>query len=152
MRRSQSSLRPYISTTVPELSDTGTTTQPLKCSWPRGPEDPEAVQAAPQLGALLALLGGQAVGQGAVGVAEAEHLDRLGVVDSPGTEVSQRLGGAEEGGVVVLDHLGQGLGVAGVVPDRGSQAAHRASGAGARPGRAAGRLCRPAAARRRGGS
>ena len=73
-----------------------------------GAEHPEALQASPQLGAFLALPGGQAVGQGAVSVAEAENFDGLRVVDAPGTQVGQGLGGAEEGGVVVLDDLGQG--------------------------------------------
>jgi hypothetical protein len=87
------------------------------------PEHPEALQPAPGIGAGLGLAVGQAVTEGAVSVAETEDVDGLGVVNAPRAEITERIRGTEQGRVVVLDDLGESLGVAGVALDRGRQAA-----------------------------
>ena len=82
------------------------------------PQYPEALQPAPGFGAVLLLAVGQAVGQGAVGMAELENVDRSGVVNAAGPQVTEGCRRTEQGRVVVVDDLGERLGVAGVGGER----------------------------------
>lgn len=55
----------------------------------RRAQHPQRLQPAPQLGALLAVLAGQAVTEGTVRDAQAEPFQRLGVSDAPALQIPQ---------------------------------------------------------------
>ena len=71
----------------------------------RCPKDANALQAPPHLGPRLSALVGQAKPQRAVRIAEAEVLDRSGVIEFFCGQVAKRLGGLLQGRVVVGDDL-----------------------------------------------
>ena len=81
--------------------------------------DAEGDEATPECRPGLGLAIGEAQPEGPVGVAEAEVLDGLGVVDLAALQIGEGLGGLGQGGAVVGDHLGEGLGVVDVEGDRG---------------------------------
>jgi hypothetical protein len=89
------------------------------------PQDAKRLQPGAQLGARLAVAGRQPVAEGAVGEADAEPLQRLGLADAAAFQVAQRLRRRGQRLGVEGDHLGQQLGVARLHRHRRGQPRHR---------------------------
>ena len=87
---------------------TGTTSEPLRCSWPMARSTPRSHAGGPgRRRPPWSACCGKPVAEGAVGIAQAEPGDHLGVVDLAAGQVGQRLGRLQQGGVVVVDDLGE---------------------------------------------